>query len=170
MRTLAQLDHEHAVLDATINHFDALLQGPRQGHPTDVRKILRALIRQLSTHLVFEESTFYLPLQASGHARPDVVARLLADHQDLRETLHQLERFCSHPRLLGDERFLLYSAHLIDLYREHSDREHQCLFPALEQLPPPRSRQEVGISNGRVHREGTDAQPRRHFSKLTRRA
>jgi len=32
MQTLAQLDHDHAALDATINHFDALLQRPRPRH------------------------------------------------------------------------------------------------------------------------------------------
>ena len=140
MQMLAQLDHEHVVLDATINHFDALLQRPRQAHPTDVRKILQTLIHQLSAHLQFEASMFSLPLQASGHARPDVMDRLSAEHQDLQATLHHLEHFCAQPRLLNDEIFLLYSAHLIDLYREHSDREHQCLCPALEQLPSAHSR------------------------------
>ena len=145
MQTLAQLDHDHAALDATINHFDTLLQRPRQAHTTDVHTMLKVLIRQLSDHLQFEESTLYLPLHASGHARSDVVTRLLAEHADLRETLRQLARFCSHPRLLHDEMFLLYSAHLIDLYREHSDREHRWLLPVLEQLPPVSSRQEVEV-------------------------
>ena len=138
MQALADLHHDHAVLDATINHLDALLRRPRQAHASDVRAVLKVLVRQLAAHLRFEEVTFYLPLHASGHARPDLVKRLLAEHEDLRETLRQLARFRSNPRLLGSDVFLLYSAHLVDLYREHSDREQQCLFPALEQLPPAR--------------------------------
>jgi hemerythrin-like domain-containing protein len=146
MQTLAQLDHDHAVLDAAINHFDALLQRPRQAHAGDVQAVLGTLIRQLTEHLQFEEASFYLPLQMSGHARPDTVTRLLAEHEDLRETLRQLARFRTDPRLLHDEHFLLYSAHLLDLYREHSNREDQWLFPALEQLPPVSFRQEAEIS------------------------
>ncbi len=135
MQSLAQLEHEHAALDAAVTHFEALLQRPRLAHAGDLRAVLKRVIEQLSDHLQFEERAFYIPLQASGHARSSLVARLLLEHHDLRQTLEQLRPFLRHPRPSQDDAFLLYSSHLIDLYQEHSEKEHRWLFPLIEQLP-----------------------------------
>ncbi len=140
MQSLAQLEHEHAVLDAAVTHLQALLQRPRRAHVGDLRTVLKIVIEQLTEHLRFEERAFYTPLQASGHARPRFVEQLLAEHRDLRQTLEQLRPFLRHPCPSQDETFLLYSSHLLDLYRDHSEKEHRRLFPLLEQLPVPSTR------------------------------
>jgi len=139
MQSLAQLEHEHAVLDAAVTHLEALLQRPRLAHVGDLRAVLKAVIEQLTDHLQFEERAFYIPLQASGHARSSLVARLLLEHHDLRQTVEQLRPFLQHPRPSHEDAFLLYCSHLVDLYKDHSEREHRWLFPLLEQLPRPSS-------------------------------
>jgi iron-sulfur cluster repair protein YtfE (RIC family) len=74
-------------------------------------------------------------LKASGHANDDLMAILSSEHDDLLKTLEQLQQLRHRGRSATEEEWAVYGAHLIEVYREHAEREHRWLFPLLEQPP-----------------------------------
>ena len=137
MESLAHLHDDHKALDAQISRLEELLGKPTHTSQTAVVPLLAHLSDRLLRHIQFEEIHFYAPLKASGHARPALMTILESEHEDLLETLEYLQQLQQRALPADDVELTTYAFHLIELYREHTDREHRWLFPLLEQLPPP---------------------------------
>lgn len=138
MELLARLHHDHEVVDEQMGRFEEWLKSDgraRGGEPDKLHKLLEPLIERLSRHIRFEEASFYVPLKASGQARPDLMEMLESEHEDLLKTLESLQQLRHQYASSHDETWRAYGFHLIELYREHTEREHRWLFPVLEQLP-----------------------------------
>lgn len=143
MKDLARLHEEHWKLDARMTQLELLLEQPERRHSSEFDRVLDQLLGELPQHIRSEERSFYIPLKASGHARPELVERLHTEHEELLKTLEELLQFRRPGWSVDSELFLIYSSYLVELYREHTDQEHRWLFPLLEQLPrrsPCRSR------------------------------
>lgn len=136
MEPIARLDDEHRVLEGCVARLECLLTTSH--HPFDLRTfavLLDQLAQRLPEHLRFEETQFYVPLTALHPATYEVLQQLMRDHEDLMQTLRQLQELQFEHPPLAEVALHAYSTHFVELYREHSEREHRCLFPLLEQLP-----------------------------------
>jgi iron-sulfur cluster repair protein YtfE (RIC family) len=146
MQLVAQLHDDHRALDTHLARLEELLNRRRNVPAALVESLLDQIVERLSRHIRFEETHFYAPLKASGQAREDLMAILAAEHEDLLKTLEHLQQLRSRGWSVDDEEFMTYSTHLIELYREHTEREHRWLFPLLEQPPQVSARQPAAVS------------------------
>src|SRR3990167_3340942 len=89
---LAQLHEDHEVLEALMVRFERLVHEPASQRGTAIAPLLAQLFERLSAHIRFEEVHFYAPLKAARQAREDLVAMLTAEHEDLLQTLEQLQQ------------------------------------------------------------------------------
>ena len=136
MDVLAHVHDDHRVLEAQCARLELLLS---ERTPTNGRAFLAILhhfLDRLEQHIHAEERAFYTPLRAGGQAREELVAILTAEHRDLLRTIGRLRQLRGRGLSAYDEEVVTYAAHLLELYREHSDREQRWLFPLLEQPAP----------------------------------
>lgn len=135
--TLRRLEYDHQELDLLMDALAVALQAPPGALQHRVLKAATdRLLRVLPEHMAFEEQAIYAPLSASGQARDPLVATLIEEHADLRETLAHLRR-CRAPEGQSEcDHCRTFLEHLLDTFHAHEPREHRYLFPLLEQLPP----------------------------------
>ncbi|HEX9780541.1 MAG TPA: hemerythrin domain-containing protein [bacterium] len=136
MNRLAWLHDDHELLDATLAHLDLWVTSHMRVPPEDLLPFLDACAVRLTEHIAQEERQFYVPFRASGQADPALIEVLLAEHRDLLESLTVLKALARGGVMPGQESFTTFAEHFLALYRVHTQREHDLLFPLLEQLPP----------------------------------
>jgi hemerythrin superfamily protein len=124
MDAITLLKDDHRTVEALFARFEKA--GPR-AYATK-RRIVDAIIRELSMHAAIEEQVFYPAVRGALAQTEDQVLESLEEHHLVKVTLAELEK--TDPK---DERFDAKVTVLIENVRHHVKEEEREMFPTVRQ-------------------------------------
>jgi hemerythrin superfamily protein len=126
---------DHAVVERLFQRFE---RSKVRGTGAELRRIVRALVKELSIHAAVEEQLLYPALRPRGGA-PGEVLEALEEHHVVKLTLRELERMDP-----ADARYRAKMAVLAESVRRHVREEERELLPRLRRRLDPADLRELG--------------------------
>jgi hemerythrin superfamily protein len=127
MDAIQLIERDHREVERLFKSFE---QAERRGRADEQRRVVRALVRELSVHAALEEQHVYPALREAG-AEPEVLAAL-EEHHAAKVTLDELDALpAGHERLAGKVKVLATAV------RAHVAEEERDVLPRLARLLGP---------------------------------
>lgn len=126
MDAIALLKADHKTVEALFKQFEKLQKG--DGTPSQKKKVVTQIIKELATHASIEEQVFY-PRVKEEHEEVDAVLEAVEEHHLVKITLGELEKLPP-----TDETYDAKVTVLIEMVRHHVKEEEHKMFPEVRSL------------------------------------
>jgi hemerythrin superfamily protein len=127
---------DHAAVEQLFKRFE---RTPMRGAGAELRRIVRALVKELSVHATVEEQLLYPALRQAGHGAPAEVLEALEEHHLMKLTLSELQAMKP-----TDARYRAKVAVLAENVRKHVREEERDLLPRLRKRMDPQALRDLG--------------------------
>jgi hemerythrin-like domain-containing protein len=122
MDAITMLRDDHKAVKRLFRAFERLDDDDATGR----RKLVDAMIRELSVHVYIEEQVFYPAVRASDEEAEDTILESLEEHHVVKWILSELEDLAP-----DNEHFKAKVTVLIESVQHHADEEESELFPSV---------------------------------------
>ncbi len=122
MDAITLLKQDHKAVEKLFKEFENLKK--KDGTPAQKKKVVRAVIKELSIHAAIEEQVFYPDVREKDDDEEDDVLEALEEHHIVKWTCDEL-----HKMEPTDERYDAKMTVLMELVRHHVEEEEQDMFP-----------------------------------------
>ncbi len=134
MNAIQLIQSDHAAVEQLFRRFER-----SRGAGGELRRIVRALVKELSIHAAIEEQLLYPALRRRRDGSPPEVLEALEEHHLVKLTLRELEGMRP-----SDARYRAKVAVLAENVRQHVREEERNLLPQLRRRMDPEELRALG--------------------------
>ena len=136
MNAIQVVKKDHRTVEALFKQFERAEKAARSG---EMKRVVRALVKELSVHAAVEEQLLYPTLRQAAEDVEDEVLEGLEEHHLVKLTLLELDQMGP-----DDERFRPKVRVLMESVRHHVHEEEEELLPRLQRAVGARELNELG--------------------------
>ncbi len=136
MDAIQLVKKDHKTVEALFKQFERAEKAEKH---SELKRIVRELIKELSVHAAIEEQILYPAMREGDEDAEDDVLEALEEHHLVKLTLLELDKMS--PK---DERYCAKVTVLMENVRHHVEEEEEELLPKLRELLEPKKLKELG--------------------------
>lgn len=136
MDAIQLIKKDHAAVERLFVRFERASRAERS---SEMKRLVRSLVKELSVHAAIEEQALYPALRRAGEDVEDAVLEALEEHHLVKLTLLELDAMS--PKA---ERYPAKVSVLIENVRHHVQEEERALLPRLRRAMDAKARRDLG--------------------------